>query len=199
MFFPKAPDIIQWKVFFWKDSDIFDIEKSEFCKSNNFDQKFSKKFSTHFWWSVEYWLHFQKFVTNSVDTVKTLYRLDGLSIIEDTIAVLHKAVNRWRTITSPLYDSSRPNSLTHVLDLEAKKYEEMEFERYSFFTKYSFSQWISLRGSRVCRNLCRKFHLCSLRLKDPKSIKDLMLKALSKTFKHDFYSSANLKTVRVPV
>ena len=43
MFFPKAPDIIQWKVFFWKDSDIFDIEKSEFCKSNNFDQKFSKK------------------------------------------------------------------------------------------------------------------------------------------------------------
>ena len=48
-------------------------------------------------WSMEYWLHFQKFVTNSVDTVKTLYRLDGLSIIEDTIAVLHKAVNRWRT------------------------------------------------------------------------------------------------------
>ena len=89
---------------------------------------------------MEYWLHFQKFVTNSVDTVKTLYRLDGLSIIEDTIAVLHKAVNRWRTITSPLYDSSRPNSLTHVLDLEAKKYEEMEFERYSFFTRYSFSQ-----------------------------------------------------------
>ena len=64
--------------------------------------------------------------------VKNLYRLDGLSIIEDTIAVLHKAVNRWRTITSPLYDSTRPNSLTRVLDLEAKKYEEMEFERYSF-------------------------------------------------------------------
>ena len=193
MFFPKAPDIIQWKMFFEK----IQIEKSS--GSVILTKNFQKKITTHFWWSVEYWLHFQKFVTNSVDTVKTLYRLDGLSIIEDTIAVLHKAVNRWRTITSPLYDSSRPNSLTHVLDLEAKKYEEMEFERYSFFTRYSFSQWISLRGSRVCRNLCRKFHLCSLRLKDPKSIKDLTLKALSKTFKHDFYSSANLKTVRVPV
>ena len=126
-----------------KDLVMFDMEKwlwkSEFCMFNNFDQKFFKKFfTTHFLWSIEYWLHFQKFVTNSVDTVKTLYRLDGLSIIEDTIAVLHKAVNRWRTITSPLYDSSRPNSLTRVLDLEAKKYEEMEFERYSFFPRYSF-------------------------------------------------------------
>lgn len=128
--------------------------------------------------------------------LKTLYRLDGLSIIEDTMAVLHKAVNRWRTITSPLYDSSRPNSLTRVLDLEAKKYDEMQFERYSFFTRYNFSMNII---STVCRNLCRKFHLCSLRLKDPKSIKDLTVKILSKTFKHDFYSSANLKTVRVPV
>jgi hypothetical protein len=34
-------------------------------------------------------------------------------------------------------------------------------------------------------------HLCSLHLKDPKSIKDLTLTVLSKTFKHDFYSSAN--------
>ena len=101
---------------------------------------------------MEYWLHFQKFVTNSVDTVKTLYRLDGLSIIEDTIAVLHKAVNRWRTITSPLYDSSRPNSLTRVLDLEAKKYEEMEFERFSFFTRYSFSMNV-IRGQQSLQKL----------------------------------------------
>ena len=146
MFFPKAPDIIQWKMFFEK----IQIEKSS--GSVILTKNFQKKITTHFWWSVEYWLHFQKFVTNSVDTVKILYRLDGLSIIEDTIAVLHKAVNRWRTITSPLYDSSRPNSLTRVLDLEAKKYEEMEFERYSFFTRYSFSMNI-IRGQQSLQKL----------------------------------------------
>ena len=39
MFFPKAPDIIQWKMFFEK----IQIEKSEFFGVNNLDQKFSKK------------------------------------------------------------------------------------------------------------------------------------------------------------
>ena len=100
----------------------------QFCGSNDSDQKCSKM---HFLWTV-----LASFWKSSLDMVKNLYRLDGLSIIEDTIAVLHKAVNRWRTITSPLYDSSRPNSLTRVLDREAKKYEEMQFERYSFSTRF---------------------------------------------------------------
>ena len=41
--FPKSSWYYPMKNVFWKDSDIFDIEKSEFCGFNNLDQKFSKK------------------------------------------------------------------------------------------------------------------------------------------------------------
>ena len=41
--FPKSSWYYPMKNVFWKDSDIFDIEKSEFCGFNNLDQKSSKK------------------------------------------------------------------------------------------------------------------------------------------------------------
>ena len=94
---------------------------------------------------------------SSSDMVKNLYRLDGLSTLEDTIAVLDKAVNRWRTITSPLYDSTRPNSLTRVLDLEAKKYEEMQFERYSFSLDTVFRGQHSLQIIYVVKSIFAVF------------------------------------------
>ena len=46
----------------------------DFCGSNNFDWKCSKKFSMSFLWSEEYKLHFEKFLSNSVDMVKNLHQ-----------------------------------------------------------------------------------------------------------------------------
>ena len=46
--------------------------KSDFRGSNNFNRKCSKKFSMYFLCSVEYYLHFEKFLSNSVDMVKNL-------------------------------------------------------------------------------------------------------------------------------
>ena len=46
----------------------------QFCGSNNFDQKCSKNISMSFLWSVEYKLHFEKFLSNSVDMVKNLHQ-----------------------------------------------------------------------------------------------------------------------------
>ena len=61
---------------FFKD-DLFSkmiLPTSGFCGSKNFDQRCSKKFSMHFLWSVKYYLHSEKFVSNSVDMVKNLSR-----------------------------------------------------------------------------------------------------------------------------
>ena len=44
----------------------------QFGGSNNFDQKCSKKISRPFLLSVEYYLQFEKFLSNSVDMVKIL-------------------------------------------------------------------------------------------------------------------------------
>ena len=47
----------------------------DFCGSNNLCQKHSKKFSLWFLQSVEYQLHFEKFLSNSIDMVKNLPRV----------------------------------------------------------------------------------------------------------------------------
>ena len=59
---------------FFKE-DLFSkmiLPTSVFCGSKNFDQRYSKKFSMHFLWSVKHYLHSEKFVSNSVDMVKNL-------------------------------------------------------------------------------------------------------------------------------
>ena len=58
------------------------------------------------------------------------YRLDGLSMVEDSLEILNMAINRWKAITGHLFDSSRPNSLTRVDDVAAKEFEELEYEKY---------------------------------------------------------------------
>ena len=57
------------------------------------------------------------------------YRLDGLSMFDDSLKILNMAINKWKAITSHLFDSSRPNSLTRVDDIAAKENEELEYEK----------------------------------------------------------------------